>query len=78
VPGPDHAGRLRGDLPRVQPGLLRVLRAAGTPNTNSLVAELKTLGMAPPAIQRLLRTFNANAPAFKAASEAVIAEAKAP
>jgi coenzyme F420-reducing hydrogenase gamma subunit len=50
----------------------------GTPNTNSLVAELKNLGLPPPAIMRLLRTFNANAPAFKAASEAVVAEAKAP
>ncbi|MGD1099982.1 MAG: oxidoreductase [Thermoplasmata archaeon] len=50
----------------------------GTPNTASLTAELKTLGMAPPAVQRLFRTFNANAPAFKAASEAAVAEAKAP
>jgi sulfhydrogenase subunit delta len=44
-----------------------------TPNTNSLTAELTTLGMAPPAVQRLFRTFNANAPAFKAASEAAVA-----
>ncbi|MGP8159313.1 MAG: oxidoreductase [Thermoplasmata archaeon] len=50
----------------------------GTPNTNSLVAELKSLGLPSPAIVRLLRTFNANAPAFKAASEALAAEAKAP
>jgi sulfhydrogenase subunit delta len=49
-----------------------------TPNTNSLITELKTLGMAPPAVQRLFRTFNANAPAFKAASESVTAEASAP
>jgi len=49
-----------------------------TPNTSSLIQELKTLGMAPPAVQRLFRTFNANAPAFKAASEAATAEAVAP
>jgi len=45
-----------------------------TPNTVSLISELKTLGMAPPAVQRLFRTFNANAPAFRAASESVAAE----
>ena len=50
----------------------------GTPNTDSLVSELKKLGLPSPAIMRLLRTFNANAPAFKAASEALAAEAKAP
>ena len=49
-----------------------------TPNTGSLIAELKTLGMAPPAVQRLFRTFNANAPAFKAASEAAMTETRAP
>jgi coenzyme F420-reducing hydrogenase gamma subunit len=50
----------------------------GTPNTDSLVSEFKKLGLPSPAIMRLLRTFNANAPAFKAASEALAAEAKAP
>jgi len=49
-----------------------------TPNTKSLVVELKTLGMASPAIMRLFRTFNANAPDFKAASEAAAAEATTP
>jgi coenzyme F420-reducing hydrogenase gamma subunit len=49
-----------------------------TPNTPSLIGELKVLGMAPPAVQRLFRTFNANAPAFKAASEAATAEASTP
>jgi len=49
----------------------------GTPNTAALTSELKMLGVASPAIQRLFRTFNANAPAFKAASEAAVAEAKA-
>ena len=49
-----------------------------TPNTASLIGELKVLGMAPPAVQRLFRTFNANAPAFRAASESVAAEASTP
>ncbi len=49
-----------------------------TPNTGALIVELKTLGMAPLAVQRLFRTFNANAPAFRAASESVVAEASAP
>ena len=45
-----------------------------TPNTAALTAELKTLGMAPLAIQRLYRTFNSNASAFRAASEALAEE----
>jgi coenzyme F420-reducing hydrogenase gamma subunit len=49
-----------------------------TPNTTSLIRELRTLGMAPPAVERFFRTFNANAPAFKAASEAARAEAPTP
>lgn len=48
-----------------------------TPNTSSLIVELKTLGMDVPSVQRLFRTFNANAPAFKAASESATAEAPA-
>jgi len=48
----------------------------GTPNTASLTSQLKALGVASPGVQRLFRTFNANAPAFKAASEAVLAEGK--
>jgi coenzyme F420-reducing hydrogenase gamma subunit len=48
----------------------------GTPNTDSLTSQLKVLGVAPPGIQRLFRTFNSNAPAFKAASQAAIAEGK--
>jgi sulfhydrogenase subunit delta len=49
-----------------------------TPNTASLIGELKTLGMAPPAVQRFFRTFNANAPAFRAASESVPVEGTTP
>jgi coenzyme F420-reducing hydrogenase gamma subunit len=49
----------------------------GSPNTESLTSELKVLGMPPAAVQRFYRTFNSNAPAFKAASEAATAEAKA-
>jgi len=48
----------------------------GTPNTASLTSQLKVLGVAPLGVQRLFRTFNANAPAFKAASEAAVAEGK--
>ncbi|HYA71422.1 MAG TPA: oxidoreductase [Thermoplasmata archaeon] len=48
----------------------------GTPNTDALTSQLKVLGVAPPGIQRLFRTFNSNAPAFKAASQAAVAEAK--
>jgi coenzyme F420-reducing hydrogenase gamma subunit len=48
----------------------------GTPNTASLTSQLTVLGVAPPGVQRLFRTFNANAPAFKAASEAAVAEGK--
>ena len=49
-----------------------------TPNTSSLILELKTLGMAPPALTRFFRTFNGNAPAFRAASESLAEEASAP
>jgi len=46
----------------------------GTPNTASLTSQLKVLGVASPGVHRLFRTFNANAPAFKAASDAAMAE----
>ena len=36
-----------------------------TPNTASLSAQLKQLGMGPDALQRIYRTFNTNAPAFR-------------
>jgi sulfhydrogenase subunit delta len=36
-----------------------------TPNTESLSAQLKTLGMSQNALQRVYRTFNTNAPAFR-------------
>jgi len=49
-----------------------------TPNTSSLILELKTLGMAPPALTRFFRTFNGNSPAFRAASESLAEEASAP
>ncbi len=41
-----------------------------TPNTPSLVRRLEQLGMAPTEVVRVFRTFNAGAPAFRAASEA--------
>jgi coenzyme F420-reducing hydrogenase gamma subunit len=48
----------------------------GTANTVSLTNQLKVLGVSSPGVARLFRTFNANAPAFKAASEAALAEVK--
>lgn len=64
--------------PAFQRGCYGCFGPQATPNTSSLSGELKVLGMAPPAVQRLFRTFNANAPAFKAASEAAAAEAATP
>jgi coenzyme F420-reducing hydrogenase gamma subunit len=43
---------------------------AESPNTVSLSRELRVLGMSDPALRRVFRTFNANAPAFKEASTA--------
>ncbi len=40
-----------------------------TPNTESLSAWLKELGMEPDALRRVYRTFNTNAPAFREESE---------
>ncbi len=42
-----------------------------TPNMPALTGKLHHLGMDPPSVHRLLRTFNANAPPFRAAAEAV-------
>jgi len=42
-----------------------------SPNTTSLIGNLGLLGMEPPAIQRVFRTFNAAAPAFRAAGDSV-------
>jgi sulfhydrogenase subunit delta len=49
-----------------------------TPNTASLTAKLAELGMDPPSVVRVFRTFNAFAPAFKEASEAAEKRGKAP
>lgn len=49
-----------------------------TPNTNSLIVELKTLGVDSRGVSRLFRTFNANAPAFRSASESAVAELPTP
>jgi sulfhydrogenase subunit delta len=45
-----------------------------TPNLPAMVGELGRLGMDRPAIGRILRTFNANAPAFRAAAESSASE----
>ncbi|MGA7923565.1 MAG: oxidoreductase [Thermoplasmata archaeon] len=42
-----------------------------TPNAPSLTGKLIQLGMEPPAVRRFFRSFNAEAPAFRAAAEAV-------
>jgi len=68
---------VRSDLSGVPACCYGCFGPQATPNTNSLTEELKVLGVAPPAVQRLFRTFNANAPAFKAASTAATAEATA-
>jgi hypothetical protein len=39
-----------------------------TPNTRSLTRQLKVLGINERGVQRVYRTFNANAPEFKEAS----------
>jgi len=42
-----------------------------TPNAPSLIDRLARLGMPPSAVQRVFRTFNAAAPAFRAAADSV-------
>jgi coenzyme F420-reducing hydrogenase gamma subunit len=44
------------------------------PNTTSLTRQLRVLGMPADGVRRVFRTFNANAPAFREASEKVPAE----
>jgi sulfhydrogenase subunit delta len=45
-----------------------------TPNTGALIRRILELGMAPGAVQRVFRTFNAAAPAFDAAARSAIAQ----
>ncbi len=49
-----------------------------TPNTESLTKNLERLGMAPTEVQRVFRTFNAMAPAFRAAGTAAVKEGGKP
>ena len=44
----------------------------GSPNIPSFVAHLERLGMAPPEVQRVFRTFNSLAPAFRSAQDAAV------
>ena len=44
----------------------------GSPNIPSFVQHLEGLGMAPPDVQRVFRTFNALAPAFRVAQETAV------
>ena len=46
----------------------------GSPNVPSMLRHLHDLGMAPTAVQRVFRTFNPLAPAFKSASEAATSD----
>jgi sulfhydrogenase subunit delta len=46
----------------------------GSPNIPSMLKNLSDLGMAPLEVQRVFRTFNAMAPAFKAAAEGAEAQ----
>ncbi len=46
----------------------------GSPNIPSMVGRLHELGMTPGAVQRVFRTYNAMAPAFKGAADAAGAE----
>ncbi|HEV8049545.1 MAG TPA: oxidoreductase [Thermoplasmata archaeon] len=49
-----------------------------TPNAPAMSRKLIQLGMEPPAVHRIYRTFNANAPAFRAAADAATAPSGAP
>ncbi len=46
----------------------------GSPNVPSMLRHLRDLGMAPLEVQRVFRTFNPLAPAFRSASEAATSE----
>jgi sulfhydrogenase subunit delta len=46
----------------------------GSPNVPSMLKNLDHLGMAPLAVQRLFRTFNSMAPAFRTAGDTVVQE----
>jgi coenzyme F420-reducing hydrogenase gamma subunit len=45
-----------------------------TPNTDALIRQVRTIGMDPAAIRRVFQTFNAAAPAFRAAAESSAAQ----
>jgi len=49
-----------------------------TPNASSLAGKLGELGMAPSAVVRVFRTFNALAPAFREAADAAMKEGATP
>ncbi len=49
----------------------------GSPNIPSFLAHARDLGLSAPEIERVFRTFNANSPAFRAASESATAEPEA-
>ncbi len=57
--------------PAYQRGCYGCFGPQGSPNIPSMLRHLDYLGMPHPEVQRVFRTFNAFAPAFRAASEAV-------
>ncbi len=75
MPRPRDPDGLRGDLPGFHRGCYGCFGPQDTPNTGSLVQKLSELGMDPPAVTRIFRTFNAMAPAFRAAGDAAAKEA---
>ena len=68
VPRPGHPGRVRRHLPGVQPRLLRLLRPDGEPERRRARGAVAGARRDDDGIVRALRTFNANAPAFREAS----------
>ncbi len=56
--------------PSYQRGCYGCFGPQGSPNIPSMLAHLMALGMTPPEVTRVFRTFNAGSPSFRAASEA--------
>ncbi|MGI0131886.1 MAG: oxidoreductase [Thermoplasmata archaeon] len=57
--------------PRFDRGCYGCFGPQDNPNAPSLIRRLESLGMAPSAVRRAFRTFNTEAPAFRAAGDAI-------
>ncbi len=66
-----HAG-CGAICPAYQRGCYGCFGPQGSPNVPSMLDHLQRLGMAPDGIRRVFRTFNAGAPEFRAAADAVV------